>query len=221
MSNQKKYLTIIIIDLITFVLMVLGITFSIADVRFMGDYPRLSGLPIYMTFTGLSNIFVGLVCLLCAIYRLVKKETTLSIFLFVLKLIAIAEITITFVVTATYLSFSLGSNWWRLYINNNIFNHFLTPLLAIIAFIVLEDYVEIPWHYCFFSVAPILLYGFFYGVNVYTHLTGEGNTDLAYDIYGFARFGIGILLLFLAGFLGVSFGLTCLYRLQNKQKRNI
>ncbi len=199
--------------------MVLGITFSIADVRFMGDYPRLSGLPIYMTFTGLSNIFVGLVCLLCAIYRLVKKEMAIPRFLFVLKLIAIAEITITFVVTATYLSFSLGSNWWRLYINNNIFNHLLTPLLAIITFIVLEDYVEIPWHYCFFSVTPILLYGFFYGVNVFTHLTKEGNTDLTYDIYGFARFGIGVLLLFFVGFLGVSFGLTCLYRLQNKQKK--
>ena len=200
--------------------MILGITFSIVDIRFMGDYPRLSGLPIYMTFTGLSNIFVGLVCLLCAVYRLVKKETTLSIFLFVLKLIAIAEITITFVVTATYLSFSLGANWWRLYINNNLFNHFLTPLLAIIVFIVLEDYVEIPWHYSFFSVVPIVLYSFFYGVNVYTHLTNEGDTDLAYDIYGFARFGIPILILFLIGFLGISFGVTCLYRLQNKQKRN-
>ena len=200
--------------------MILGITFSIVDIRFMGDYPRLSGLPIYMTFTGLSNIFVGVVCLLSAVYRLVKKEMTLSRFLFVLKLIAIAEITITFTVTATYLSFSLGANWWRLYINNNLFNHFLTPLLAIIVFIVLEDYVEIPWHYSFFSVAPIVLYGFFYGVNVYTHLTAEGNTDLSYDIYGFARFGIGILLLFFIGFLGISFGVTCLYRLQNKQKRN-
>lgn len=221
MTNSKRFLLINILDILTFLLMVLGISFSIFDVRFMGNYPRLSSLPIYETFTGLSNIFLGLVCLGCAIYRISKRELELPKALFVLKIIALAEITITFVVTATYLSFSLGANWWRLYINNNIFNHLLTPLLAIITFIVLEDYVEIPWHYCFFSVAPILLYGFFYGVNVFTHLTNEGNTDLAYDIYGFARFGIGVLLLFFVGFLGVSFGLTCLYRLQNKQKRNI
>ena len=220
MENKKKIIAVIILDFITFISMILGITFSICDVRFMVNLPRLSSLPIYMTFTGLSNIFIGLACVGCAIYRLVKREFVLSKILFTLKIIALAEITITFIVTATYLSLSLGSDWWRLYINNNIFNHFLTPLLAIIPFIVLEEKVDIPFKYCFFSIAPIVLYGIFYGVNVYTHLSNDGNTDLTYDIYGFARFGIGVLFLFLIGFLGVSFGLTCLYRWQNRQKRN-
>ena len=126
MKNQKKFLAIIILDLITCVSMILGITFSIFDVRFMANYPRLSSLPILMTFTGLSNVFIGLVCLGCAIYRLYRKETKLSKPLFLLKIIALADITITFVITATYLSINLGSSWWRLYINNNLFNHFFS-----------------------------------------------------------------------------------------------
>lgn len=220
MTNSKRFLLINILDILTFLLMVLGISFSIFDVRFMGDYPRLSSLPIYETFTGLSNIFLGIICLACALYRIIKKEMTLPAYLLLIKIIALADITITFVITATYLAPSIGSSWWRLYINNNIFNHFLTPLLAIIAFLILENYTEFSWKYCFLSLIPLFLYGFFYLDNVYTHLTPEGKTDLAYDIYGFCRFGVGILILFLIGFMVIAFGLTLLYWFLNKQKRS-
>ena len=219
MQEKRKLLALIILEFITFTLMVVGITFSIADVRFMGDYPRLSGLPIYMTFTGLSNIFIGCICLACAIYHLVKKEKTLPKLLFIIKIIALADISITFITTAAYLAPSLGASWWRLYINNNIFNHFLTPVVAIVTFIILEDYVEIKKNYCYFAIVPILLYGCLYVPNVYGHLKPDGSTDLNYDIYGFARFGPGILVLFSTVFIAVSVGLTMIYRLINKQKQ--
>ena len=220
MLEKKRYVSLISLDLFTFVSAVLGITFSICDVRFMANYPRLSSLPIWMTFTGLSNIFIGLVCLTCALYRIIKRERELSKPLFVLKIIALADITITLVVTAFYLAPHLGASWWRLYINNNIFNHLLTPLVAIITFILLEKYVELDWRYCFYSFVPLSLYGVFYIINVYTHLTPEGKTSLDYDIYGFCRFGPFVLILFMIGFLATSFGLTYLYRLLNKQKRS-
>ena len=200
--------------------MVLGITFSVVDVRFMGDYPRLSALPIYETFTGLSNIFLGLVCLSSAIYRLVKKDLELPKALFLLKIIALAEITITFVTTAFILAPNLGENWWRLYINNNIFNHFSTPLLAIVTFIVLEKKMEISYRYCFLAVIPVIAYGFFYVPNVYTHLTADGNVDRAYDIYGFARFGPFVFVLFSLLFIGFSIGFAFLYWFLNKIKRS-
>ena len=220
MTNSKRFLLINILDILTFLLMVLGISFSIFDVRFMGDYPRLSSLPIYETFTGLSNIFLGLVCLGCAIYRLSKRELELPKALFVLKIIALAEITITFITTAFILAPNLGENWWRLYINNNIFNHFLTPLLTIVTFIVLEEKVEISYRFCFLAVIPVIAYGFFYVPNVYTHLTAEGNVDRAYDIYGFARFGPFVFFLFSLLFIGFSIGFAFLYWFLNKIKRD-
>lgn len=220
MKEKKKYVSLIVLDLLTFVLMIIGITFSIFDVRFMVDYPRLSTLHILMTFTGLSNVFIGLVCLSSAIYRFIKRETKLNTYLFLLKIIALADITITLVITATYLAPHLKADWWRLYINNNIFNHFLAPIIAIVTFILLEDYVELDYRYCFLSVVPLLLYSVVYIINVYAHLKPDGSTDLAYDIYGFCRFGVGFLILFLIGFLLVSLGLTFLYRLINKKNRS-
>ena len=220
MENKRGFITIIVLDLLVFISMVIGISLTIFDVRFMVDLPRLSSQSIFMTFTGLSNVFIGLVCLGCAIYRIIKKEITLPAYLLLIKIIALADITITFVITATYLAPSIGSNWWRLYINNNLFNHFLTPLLAVITFLILERYREFSWKYCFLSLVPLLLYGVLYLTNVYTHLTPEGKTDLTYDIYGFCRFGTGILVLFLIGFMAISFGLTLLYWFLNKQKRS-
>ena len=218
MQEKRKFLALVILEFMTFTLMVVGITFSIVDVRFMGDYPRLSGLPIYMTFTGLSNIFIGCICLACGIYRIVKKEKILPKLLFVIKIIALADISITFITTAAYLAPSLGASWWRLYINNNIFNHFLTPLVAIVTFIILEDYVEINKNYCYLAIVPILLYGCLYVPNVYSHLNEDGSTNLNYDIYGFARFGPGILVLFSIAFIGISIGLTMLYWFINSKK---
>ena len=220
MENKRGFIAIIVLDLLVFISMVIGISLTIFDVRFMADLPRLSSQSIFMTFTGLSNVFIGLVCLGCAIYRIIKKEITLPAYLLLIKIIALADITITFVITATYLAPSIGSSWWRLYINNNIFNHFLTPLLAVITFLILERYREFSWKYCFLSLVPLLLYGVLYLTNVYTHLTPEGKTDLTYDIYGFCRFGTGILVLFLIGFMAISFGLTLLYWFLNKQKRS-
>lgn len=220
MENKRGFIAIIVLDLLVFISMVIGISLTIFDVRFMVDLPRLSSQSIFMTFTGLSNVFIGLVCLGCAIYRIIKKEITLPAYLLLIKIIALADITITFVITATYLAPSIGSSWWRLYINNNIFNHFLTPLLAVITFLILERYREFSWKYCFLSLVPLLLYGVLYLTNVYTHLTPEGKNDLTYDIYGFCRFGTGILVLFLIGFMAISFGLTLLYWFLNKQKRS-
>ena len=219
MENRKRFIAIIVLDLLVFILMALGISFSMFDIRFMGNFPRLSSLPIWMTFTGLSNIFIGLVCLGCAIYRLVKKEMVLPKILFMIKIIALADITITFLTTALYLAPSIGSIWWRLYINNNIFNHFLTPLVAIVTFILLQEYVETDWKDCFFSLVPLAMYGIFYIINVYTHLTPEGETSLTYDIYGFCRFGVFVLILFIIAFAAVSFGLTLFYRVINKKTK--
>ena len=137
MENKRGFIAIIVLDLLVFISMVIGISLTIFDVRFMVDLPRLSSQSIFMTFTGLSNVFIGLVCLGCAIYRIIKKEITLPAYLLLIKIIALADITITFVITATYLAPSIGSSWWRLYINNNLFNHFSTSLSLKLFLIVL------------------------------------------------------------------------------------
>ena len=217
--KNKRFIAVIILDLLVFVCMCLGVSFSIFHVHFMGDYPGLVSLPLLMTFTGLSNVFVGLVCLVCALYRLIKKDYSIPLVLFMVKLIAVAEISITFIITATYLAPSLGSIWWRLYLNNNFFNHFVTPVLAIVSFGGLEEKRAIKFPYSFLGTIPVVTYGTMYTINVYTHLDANGITDLAYDIYGLMRFGVGIFILFVIGFFAFSFIVTAFYCfIKNKKK---
>ena len=217
--KNKRFIAVIILDLLVFVCMSLGVIFSVFHIRFMGDYPGLVSLPLLMTFTGLSNVFVGLVCLACALYRLIKKDYSIPLVLFMIKLIAVAEISITFIITATYLAPSLGSIWWRLYLNNNFFNHFVTPVLAIVSFVVLEERREIKFPYSFLGTIPVVTYGTMYTINVYTHLDANGNTNLAYDIYGLMRFGTGVFILFVIGFFAFSFIVTAFYCfIKNKKK---
>ena len=220
MNKKQRRLAIIITDLLTFAFSMCGLLFTLFNVRFMGNYPRLTSIPYLLTFTGLSNLFVGLACLACSLVRLKRKDNSLPSPLFVIKIVSLAEISITFVTTALYLAPNLGNEWWRLYLNASLFNHFLTPVTAIVGFLLLEEYKEIPFKYCFFSLIPVPLYSVMYVINVYTHLKPDGSTDLAYDIYGFMRFGVFVFILFFIGFVTFSFGLTVLYRLLNKQRRS-
>ena len=218
MQEKKRFIFLIIFDSLTFVLAMVGFFFSLFDVRFMADYPRLSTLPIWMTFTGLSNLFIGLVSIGCMITRTKRKETTLPKVMFMLKLIALVAISITMLVTACVLAPAQGASWWRLYINNNLFNHLLTPLLAIFTFLVFEQYVETSLFDCLFSLLPIIAYSVFYVINVCTHLNEHGKVNPTYDIYGLLRYGIGIAFLFFLAFTISSFGLAALYRFLNKKK---
>ena len=217
--EKRRYLAAVIVDFLVFLLMTIGISFSLLGVKFMGDYPRISTLPILYTFTGLSNVFIGLVALASGIARLIKKDRALPKALFVIKLIALADITLTFVITAAYLAPITGPTWWRLYINSHLFNHLLTPVTAIVSFILLEKYVKTDWKLCFYTFVPIVLYAILYIVNVFTHLTVEGAVDPNYDLYKFFRLGLGVAIVIGVVVAIAAFGLTLLYRLINSKRK--
>lgn len=216
---MKKSLPIIIFDLVTFIFVTFAITSIFTDFRFMGNYPRLASIPFLMTFTGLSNLFIGIVSLMCALYRIITKKETLPKWLFMIKVVFLTQISITFLITAIYLAPNLGADWWRLYFNASLFNHLLTPVTAIVGFIIFEKRVATKWQYCFYTTAPILAYAVMYISNVYTHLNPDGTTSLNYDIYGFFRYGWVVFFLFLAAFLGLAFGITNLYRFIKREKQ--
>lgn len=213
--KQKRVSAIAILELITFAFMLFALIAIFTDFRFMVDLPRLATIPYLTTFTGLSNLLIGIVSLVCALVRIIYKVDRLPKWLFVVKIIFLSQITITFLITALYLSPNLRENWWQLYNNAGLFNHLITPLFAIITFLVLEPKVEVKWYKCFYSVIPIVLYAVIYITNVFTYLNPDGTTSLVYDIYGFFRYGWGVFVLFIILFFSLTFGLTILYRLLN------
>ncbi len=213
--KQKRFNITSILELITFVSMLFALIAIFTDFRFMADLPRLASIPFLTTYTGLSNLFIGVVCLLCALYRIIYKVDKIPKWLFIIKIVFISQITITFFITALYLSPQLGADWWMLYNNAGLFNHLITPVLAMVTFLFFEKKVDIKWYECFYSIIPIVLYAVIYITNVFTHLNPDGTTSTTYDIYGFFRFGGGFFILFLVGFFALAFGICILYRLEN------
>ena len=195
MKRIKSVPVIIIFDFAVFISSIFALIAIFTDFRFMVDIPRLASIPYLLTYTGLSNLFIGLTCLLCALYRIIYKVDKLPTWLFVIRVIFLSQITITFLITALYLSPNLGSDWWKLYNNAR---------------------GEMKWFHCFFAIAPIVIYAVIYIINVYTHLNPDGSTSLTYDIYGFFRYGVWVFILFLLFFFATAFGLSLLYKLENK-----
>ena len=216
MKKIKGIPVVAIFELLTFVCALFATVSIFTDFRFMVDISRLASIPYLMTYTGLSNLFIGLVCLICALYRLIYKKDNLPQWLFIIKIVFLSQITITFLITALYLSPHLGSDWWKLYNNAGLFNHFITPVVAMLGFLLFEPKGEMKWFHYFYSIAPIVIYAIMYTINVYTHLNPDGSTSLDFDIYGFFRYGVGVFILFLLFFFATAFGLAYLYRLENK-----
>ena len=184
----------------------------------MVNLDRMTEAPFLSTFTGLSNILVGLVALICLFVRLRMKSRRLPRWLFVTKLVSVAEIMVTFLITAAYLAPSVGAQWWRLYVNASLFNHFLTPVLAIAGFLVWEEKGTLRYPCCFFTSIPMGAYATFYAFNCYTHVDASGQVDLRYDIYGLTRWGPWMLALLALGFLALSIGMATALFLLNKRK---
>ena len=216
MKRIKNVPLIVIFDFAVFISSAFALIAIFTDFRFMVDIPRLASIPYLLTYTGLSNLFIGLVCLLCVLYRIIYKVDKLPQWLFIVKVVFLSQITITFLITALYLSPNLGSDWWKLYNNAGLFNHFITPVLAIVGFLFFERKGEMKWFHCFFAIAPIVIYAIIYIINVYAHLNPDGSTSLTYDIYGFFRYGVWVFVLFLLFFYATAFGLSLLFKLENK-----
>ena len=208
MKPDRKALLPAILDALVFVSSMLGIVAILTDWRFMNPNPRPTDAPFFASFTGLSNLTVGIVALSCFLFRLIKKKQTLPYPLFLIKLYFAAMILITFLVTACYLAPSTGEQGYRLYINGGLFNHLFTPVLAIIAFLVGEPKMTSRFRDCLFVSIPMGAYAIFYMIRAYTHIPPQGGLDLYYDIYGFARWGIGVTFALLFAFIALAIGLA-------------
>ena len=199
---------------------VLGVTAVLSGWLFMSDFGRMTEAPFLVTFTGLSNLLIGIVALMCLIARLIREEAKLPSWLFVTRMVFVAMIMITFLVTALYLCPSVGPDWWKLYINGSLFNHLITPVWAVLAFLLFEPRSGLSYKCCFFTLVPMGIYGVFYLIRAYTHADPQGHIDLAYDIYGLARWGLWGTIGFFFAFMGVSLLLSLLLFFLNDKKKN-
>ena len=219
MKEKRLYIATLIFDILIIGCSIFGVLAALFDIRFMVDYARLAKAPFLTTFTGLSNLFIGLVAIVTLIFRIKDKKIELPLWLYLIKLSSVSMIMITCLTTICYLTPSAGSEWWRLYINSNIFNHAINPLLALVAFIIFEKKMNFGFINVLYTLIPLLVYEIFYLIRALPNYDPSQEVDLYYDVYGVMRFGALGVILFFIGFLVFGFGLSTALYFINKAKK--
>lgn len=185
---MKKIKISLIINILIVLLVLTSCIFTFFSIKFMSEKNLLeaSGVTMFKYFTIDSNILMGLASLIFVIYeiKMLKnkiKDIPLCIYLF--KFIATSGVTLTFIVTALFLTPQYG--FYALYNNSNLFLHLIIPLLSIITYIFFEKY-DNKYKYTFLGIIPMVLYSVYYAIMILTHLDSGGLT-YKYDFYGFLQ----------------------------------
>lgn len=119
-------------------------------------------------FTTLSNIFISIILLIFLIkdiYSLKEnKEVKLKNYLYIVKFLATISITLTFFVYLTILAPAFEGGILNAYLYNgagSLCVHFITPILAIIDFLVFDGEYKFEKRYSIYAIIPPLLYVLF------------------------------------------------------------
>ncbi len=176
----------------------------------------------FRMFTTQSNVVSGIIALIVVIFEILiilKKKNELPEWLKVTKMVGTTGVALTFLVVVFYLGFvavGKGYNYFIVFRGTNVCFHFLTPVSAILSFILFEGSDKIKRRYTFLNMVHMVGYTIFYAINVFTHLNPDGTANRDYDWYYFVlgetwTFGFVVLAMLLITY-GIGFGLWWLNR---------
>ena len=180
----------------------------------------------FRMFTTQSNVISGVVGLIIVIFEiliLLKKRNELPNWVKVVKMVTTTGVTLTFIVVVFYLGFvavSQGRNYFIVFRNTNVFFHFLTPVSAILSFILFEGTDGIKFKLTFLNVIHMVGYSIFYAINVFTHLSSDGKVQRKYDWYYFVQGENWTFAIMAIGLLLVTFGIGFILWWSNKKIYN-
>lgn len=184
---KNTYSVSIVFNIIIFVLMVFSIVSTVIGFQFMDSINVLSStnLQAFCYFTVDSNILAGIVSLIYVIYMSRKKRNTMPRWLSFLKLAATTGVTLTMMVTVCFLAPVSDRGFFALFMNSNLFMHFVIPVLCIVSFIFFESAEkQLRFSHTLTGIIPMFIYSIFYTANVLLHLE-NGKPSFQYDLYGF------------------------------------
>ena len=145
----------------------------------------------FRMFTTQSNVIAGITAGIILVYEvliILKKKDKLPDWLRIVKMVTTTAVTLTLLVVLFYLGFvaiAEGYSYFIMFRNTNICFHLLTPISAILSFILFEGGNKINFKFTFLNLIHMISYSIFYSINVFTHLTPDGKVDRKYDWYYF------------------------------------
>lgn len=196
-----------------------------SDVIREEEWQQFIGIHSLRFFTVLSNIFVAIVALMLVVYcikNLVNEKYEFPKWLILLKHISTTAVAVTFVTVVVLLAPSYaisGKSYFALFVHNNFFMHFLTPICAAVSFVWFETPHTISLKQSLLAILPVALYSVLYTTMVV--FVGEANGGWP-DFYNFTFGGHNwIIPISAIMMLALTFGLgTLLMHLHNKRVKN-
>ena len=170
MKNKRLRFTLsLIINLIIFMLMVHTLvnnfrTDIVRDTRLLDA----GGWVSFRYFTMLSNVLAAIAAAIVSAFdakALVCEEENLPRWVLILKYAGTVAVTLTFVTVVVFLSpmvEAMGYGYFSLFRNENFLLHFLSPVLAILSFILFERIEDFKFIETLYGVIPTVLYSFVY-----------------------------------------------------------
>ncbi len=193
-----------IFNIIIVIFTVIGIIFMLTGKPGEGAL-QSSGIGNFKFYTVLTNVFCGLVALICLVLLVAKKNTDkMAAF----KLAAVCGVAITFAVVAFMFGPLYG--YPQFYKRGNLFFHLLEPLVAIVEFILIRR-KKIPFKYTVIAAVPTLLYGIGYMLNILINGIGGPWPDTN-DFYAFLSWGWPVGIAIFAVITMLAFAVACIFR---------
>ena len=182
---MKKIGVSLLLNMFIVILVTIGFTFMFIGFKFMpGDtLLETTRLEVFKFYTVDSNILIGIISLILVIYEIKLLNgyiDKIPNFIYILKLIGTAGITLTFATTAIFLVPQYG--FYAMYNNNNLFFHLIVPLLSIISYVFYEKH-DNKYRYALYGIIPMFIYSLYYIPSVFMHL----DNITKYDFYGFLQ----------------------------------
>ena len=190
-SIDKRRILILILD----ILVVLSVTYAVLGMVFAKDNSALvtGGRGAFKYYTVLSNVFCAVTSLVCVIFMLARKDSTLPVPLYLLHLAGSSVVSVTLIVVIIFLGPTMG--FGIMFVGVCFWLHLFAPVLSIISQMLLRPQKEIRLRSTVWAVVLTILYGAVYIIVNAVNWTGKSNPVT--DMYGFLRWGwaIGAMLL--------------------------
>ena len=181
MKNNKLFIASFILNILTFLLVLVGVIVMITiGSKALGE----TNITVFKYFTFQSNIFMGAVALVYAIYQLLiilNKRDKLPHVLLVFNHVGVTAVGLTFLIVIFFLAPGYGFD--KMYNNANLFFHALVPIVAMINYMFLEKECSFKFLNTLFSIIPSLLYGIVYFI-VVASLNAYGDINIDFYMFG-------------------------------------
>ena len=210
-------------NILIVIMTVVALTIALSGFKFMKGYEaraELTGLQVFGYFTVQSNVFMAIVSFAFAIKEIQILRGKIEIIPFkyyILKMIAITAVGLTFFVVFIIFSILLKNDMLLLVKNGNLFFHFIIPVTSILNYIFFEKTDILKFKHTFYGLLPTLLYEMYYTSNVLSNMK-DGKVSPAHDWYYFTQNGLLIAISIPFIMLGITYVIALIiWRLNRKR----